>query len=403
MNFILSAIVFLFLPIAAAFEADFSGNLEGQFRHSENNDIAEAPPLFQDWKVSDFYLVYGNLNGKFTLNESKIEANWFVRYSQSELFKGPQAGPLKGIPYFSTNIFTFPSRLVARDVFQMQSVEQRNNHQTESILNKFYYEWNDGNRRFMIGRMYVNYGLGEIFNPINPFNQPTGLTSISQVAQGNDGFSYTYFLNDSHTLQFLILGDKNINNYNGNISKTLWLRGDIQANEKLQLDYVIGEDQNRYKVGGGLSYQFEESMVFFQSLYQSEKTNETHTTHLLDLMLGYDRQMTSKWHIRMESGYQKKDPSITDLTKLQRFLPSEYFVALANVYELHPLVKMSMTLINDIKSGFTYFIGKGSYSAGKNLELDHFINLPLATGQDPDNLAQQLVSLDFGIALRAFF
>jgi hypothetical protein len=91
------------------------------------------------------------------------------------------------------------------------------------------------------------------------------------------------------------------------------------------------------------------------------------------------------------------------LNDFDRFLPTEFFAAFANIFEIHPLVKVNATIINDIKSGFTYFIGKGTYSAAKNIELDHFIFLPLATGSEPDNIAQKLVTLDIGMSLRLFF
>lgn len=395
----------LLIPsLALALQTELSGNLEGQLRHSTNNDEAKAAPLYQDWQEENFYLAYGNLNGKVEMGDSRVEANWFVRYSKSELYD-PGPGPL-GVsrdPYLATRIFTFPNKLVARDVFQMQDVHQNGDHQTESILNKLYYEWDFEENRFMVGRMYVNYGLGEIFNPINPFNQPTGLTAISQVAQGNDGFSFTFFVNDRHTIQFLLLGDKSLEGYNGQIDKTVWAHGEYQVSDKLQLDYVIGEDQNRNKLGGQVSYQFEEAMVFLQGLYQSQNVKRTTpSNNLLDLMAGFDRQMTGRWHVRFEGGYQKKNRYLNP-QNFERFLPTEYFAALANVFELHPLVKLSGTLINDIKSGFTYGIVKGTYSVTRNVEAELFGFTPVGKGDEPDNLAQKLVTTDVGVSLRAFF
>ncbi len=388
---------------AFGIDVDVSGNLEAQARHAQNNDMASAAPLYQDWTEEDFYLVYGNLNGKIELGKSRIEANWFGRYAHSDLYNPSPLGPIERGPYLATNIYLFPNRLVARDMFGLQDRRQEGSYLRESIINKFYYEWDAEDTRFMVGRMYVNYGLGEIFNPINPFNQPTGLTSINQVAQGNDGLSLTYFFTDKFSMQFLVLGDKQIEEYQGPIDKTLWAHGEYQYSDKLQLDYVVGQDQNRDKLGGQASYQFEESLVFTQLLYQGPNKKNASSNNLWDVLLGYDQQLTGKWHVRFEGGYQKRNRDLTNLNDFERFLPTEYFTAFANIYEIHPLLKINATIINDIKSGFTYFIGKGTYSAGKNLELDHFIFLPLATGSGPDNLAQKLVTLDMGISLRAFF
>lgn len=405
MKRLLLPLVLMLPTLAFATGVDFSGNLEGQMRHSKNNDAAKEE-LYQNWNEADFYLAYGNLNGKMEMGDSRLEANWFVRYSKSELYNPDPYGPPGAqttAPYLATTIFTFPNKLVARDIFQLQSRDQNGDHLTESVLNKLYYEWDYEEHRFMAGRMYINYGLGEIFNPINPFNQPTALTSVSQVAQGNDGVSFTFFVNDKHTVQFLLLGDKAIEGYNGQISKTLWAHGEYQYNEKLQLDYVIGEDQNRKKIGGQASYQFEDSMVFSQVLYRSENVKkDVQSDNLWDLMFGYDEQLTSKWHLRAEGGYQKKSKYLTQ-GNFERFLPTEYFVAAANIYEIHPLVKLQGTLVYDIKSGFSYLIAKATYSFLNSMEAEVFGFTPVSKGDATDFQAQKLVTTDIGLALRAFF
>lgn len=387
----------------AKVETEISGNIEGQARHSWNNP--EADDLLQDWNEENFYLLYGNVNGKLDFGHSRLETNLFTRYSQSKLYN-PGANALgQSTPYLATQFYTFPNTLVARNVFKLEYKRQDGDHQLESVLNKLYYEWNYDEHRFMVGRMYINYGLGEIFNPLNPFNQPTGLTSISQVAQGNDGLSFTFFASDSHTIQFLLLGDKRFEGYDGKITRTIWAHGEVQLNDKIQIDYVIGEDQDRQKVGGQFIYRFEEAMAFTQVLYQTEYVdNEKPSENLWDVLLGYDQQLTALWHLRVESGYQKRDRKAPlPIGFGERFLPSEYFVALANIYEIHPLVKINGTIVNDIKSGFTYMIVKGIYDLGHNMEAELFGYVPVAKGDSTDVSVQKLVTTDVGVALRAFF
>ena len=52
----------------AEIESELSGNIEGQLRHAKNNEEAKED-LFQDWDNENFYLVYGNLNGKIEMGE----------------------------------------------------------------------------------------------------------------------------------------------------------------------------------------------------------------------------------------------------------------------------------------------------------------------------------------------
>lgn len=389
-------IVLLFLSITAWAQVDVevSGNLEGQARRSWNNDEAKDAPLFQNWDEEDFYLFYGNLNTKVEFKNSRLEANVFGRHSQSDLYENN---------YLATQIFTFPNKLVARDIFKLQHREENDRSLSELVLNKLYYEWSYDEHRFMIGRMYINYGLGEIFNPINPFNQPTGLTAISQVAQGNDGLNFTFYVNDKYSVDFYFLGDKRLDGYEGEINRTLWVHGEYQASNNLQLDYVIGEDQRRHKLGGQVSYNFTEALAFLQILYQTDYTNDDPSHPLWDVMLGMDRQMTNKWHVRIESGYQKTNRFALFESINDRFLPTEYFIALANQYEIHPLVKLGGTIINDIKSGFTYFVTRNTFDLGHNMEAEIFGYIPMAKGDEVNNLGQKLVTTDVGFALRAFF
>jgi hypothetical protein len=389
-------LLFLSSVAVAEVKSEFSGNVEAQGRFSWNNDEAKKD-LLQKWNQENFYLLFGNLSGKFDFGNSRVETNWFVRHSYSKLW---------GDNYLAPQIFNFPNRLVARDIFKLQYIKQENNYQTESILNKLFYELDIKDNKLLFGRMYINYGQGEIFNPINPFNQPTGLTAISQIAQGNDGIAFKYFMNDAHTMDFFLLGDKRFNGYDGKITRTLWVHGEVQASEKLQLDYVFGEDQKRDKIGGQANYRFEEAMVFAQVLYQSEYVNlekDRPSTHLWDVLLGFDQQLTAKWHIRTEGGYQKNNPYVNLATFGERFLPTEYFVALANQVEVHPLVKLTGTVINDLKSGFTYLIAKSTFDIGHSMEAEVYGYTPMAKGDGADNPSQKLVTSDIGVAVRAFF
>jgi hypothetical protein len=389
-------LLFIFLPLTALAElkTEISGNAEIQGRHSWNNEDARKE-FFQDWREEDFYLGYGNLNGKATFGQSTIESNVFARHSRSDLYENNFA---------AARFFNFPERLVARDLFKLQHVHQNKQTRDEVVLNKFYYQWENDEARFMAGRLYINYGLGEIFNPINPFNQPTGLTSISQVAQGNDGLGFSLFSGEKHKVDFYLLGDKRLDGYEGQIERTLWVHGEIQFTGNLAVEYVVGQDQNRDKIGTQVSYQLGDNLLFFQGLYQTALiTNKNNSNNLMDILLGYDRQLTTKWHLRMESGYQKQNRSLTGTTTTERFLPTEYFVALSNQYEIHPLVKISATLINDIKSGFTYGLAKLTLSLSDNAETEIFGYSPVARGDEADNLTQKLVTQDIGLALRGYF
>jgi hypothetical protein len=384
---------FISLPAFAQIKGEISGNAEIQGRHSWNNPQAKED-FNQRWDEEDFYLGYGNLTGKLNYSQSAIESNLFVRHSRSDLYRND---------YAATRFFNFPDKLVARDLFKLQHVHQNDETRDEVILNKLFYQWQNDDVRFTAGRMYINYGLGEIFNPINPFNQPTALTSISQVAQGNDGVGFSIFSSEKHKIDFYLLGDKRFDDYEGKISHTLWIHGELQFTGNFEAEYVLGQDQDRNKAGTQLSYQWDDNLLFFQGLYQTAYISDKQSNNLIDILLGVDRQFTQKWHVRMEAGYQKQNRYLNPFTPQDRFLPTEYFIALANQYEFHPLVKGTLTFINDVKSGFTYGLTRLTLSLSENSEGEIFGYSPVARGDRADNITQKLVTQDVGIAARIFF
>ncbi len=390
-------LLLVLLPIsvfASPLKVEFDGNIEIQTRRSWNNPEAKKiPNLNQDWKEEQHSQFVGNLGFKADYDVVHAEVNWFGRQAYSPLYFNE---------YAATQIYTFPSKLVARDVFKLQYTRVDGDHQTDSILNKFFIEWREENS-LAFGRMFINYGLGEVFNPLNPFNQPTGLTSLNNVSQGSDGFRFTLNADENHSIEFFLLGDKSQDGYENEINKTIWAHGEVKVTDSFTVDYVAGEDQKRQKFGGQLSYLLSEALIFGQVLYQTEYTDKKPSDHLWDILLGYDQQLTGKYHLRFEGGYQKKD-SFASLTSFNnRFLPTEYFASIANIYEIHPLVKLNGTFINDIKTGFTYFIGKSTWSMSDNIESELFLYSPVGKGNSTDILAQKLITTDVGVALRAFF
>lgn len=372
-----------------------TGNVEAQARHSTNPQTARDFPLRQRWRESNFSVLSANLGLRAQFQESRAELNWFSRQANSALY---QRG------YVAPRIMNFPNRLIARDVFRLNYSRQDGDQQTDSVLNKFTYELDGDDSRFTIGRMYINYGAGEIFNPINPFNQPLGLVGATNVAQGNDGARASFFLSERSSLSFFLLGDKQLAGDEDKVTRTLWLHWEYRLAQSWQFDVVGGEDQKRNKAGGQVNYLMEDAMVFLQALYSSEYVDGNPSENLWDVMLGYDNQFTPLWHTRVEMGYQETDRELglapTRFTG--RYLPYEYFAALANSYEIHPLWKLSGTVIHDVKTHFGYGLGKATWSVMNNLECDFFVFSPLYHG-NKRTLVQRLITTDVGTALRYFF
>lgn len=374
---------------------ELSGNADAQTRLANNPSTAKDLPFQQDWEQEQFSVASLNLGTKTEWRNIRLEFNGFARHAHSQLYDDN---------YIAPRFMNFPNRLVARDLFGLSHQRQDGTTQMDVVLNKFNLEHDAEDARITVGRQYINYGIGEIFNPINPFNQPLGLVGAVNVAQGNDGGRAAFFLSKRSTLQFYLFGDKR---YDSDvITKTAWLHWEFRPNDKWQLDVVGGEDQERNKAGFQVNHILGESMVFVQGLFTSNTLDNTPGENVIDVLLGYDNQFTPEWHMRVEGGYQERDDEIflTDLTRLNaRFFPFEYFLSWSNQYEIHPLVTLSGSLIHDIKTDFGYGVAKASWAFRDDWEWDLFVFTPLYRNTDESSAVQRLITTDVGTAMRVFF
>lgn len=380
-------LIFIIGPVWSV-EFEISGNVELEKRVIWNSDNSRK--LMQTWdSPADFHQGYGNLKVQSTFEDSGfIDSNIFARHQSSKLI---------GKQYLIEPTLTFPNKIVPRSLIDLSKKRSKN----EIHINKLSYQREFESFRFEIGRMFINYGHGEIFNPVNPFNHPTGLILINSFAQGNDGTRVTHFATDALTLNYFILGSKK--NANNNISApTLWISADYQLREDTQVILTGGQDLKRNKLGMEITYMGEDALVFAQSMYAKKRKNITNSEDLFKMVLGYDQQLTALWHLRFELGYQKEDKSI-DALYSESLISGEQFIGLVNKYEIHPLIKLEGTVTFDPQSDFTFLLIKSIFSVMENMELTLWGSGPINTLSTSENIKQKAVCTNLGASLQYFF
>jgi len=379
-------ILFLLLSSLTAFalETEFSGSGELQYRNSRNNP--EADKYFQTWKKTEAKIFLGQVGVKVQHQHHSVESNLFVRYLETPLLRNPNN--------LAPKFYLFPQRMVVRDLFNLKASQTSSRERVEALPTKLFYQIELEKFRVEIGRVYLTYGQGEIFNPINPFNQPTALNASAQVAQGNDGGTLTYFASQKHDLHLSIFGDKS----QGETQKTFWFRTNSRLSDQLSLMLVGGEDQKRKKAGAEVTYQGEEALYFSQIFYQKNALDQ----ESFDFLLGLDQQLHSLWHLRVEAGHQKRFKKNVS-SDTNRFLPTETFLSIGNQIEITPLLKQQVTFIYDLKSSFAYGVLKTVYEVRQDLEIEGFFLGPALKGGKASDPLQEIVTRDFGLALRGYF
>lgn len=379
----------------AAFEANFSGNLDAQTKALKNTNMAKD--LGQNWDHKKINLIYSNIKGRVMFRKTAININWFLRYSQSELYKKDYVAPRFSV---------YPNNVVLRDIFKLQKVDEADGAVSESILNEFNYEWGDQETVFHFGRVLVNFGEGYVFNPINPFMLPTAFSTLQNISQGNDGMTFYIQSARDFRIHFYIFGDKQFTDYNGQITRTLMFRGDWDYSDQIHVNYILGEDQKRHKYGFEIRYAFDKGQVFGQAVRNSQRLDKEDPGDkgLFHYLIGYEKDLTNIWTGRLELGKFDVDNTFVKANYAQNFLPQKNFAALINTIELTDIVKVQLNASVDTKSGFSYFHADINHQYAKALQLHAFISGPMSRPKEGAEFSSQRVFAgEFGFGFRSVF
>lgn len=365
------------------YEYTQTGSIGGQARLLVRRDVSP-----ERWdSPTDFYFIHGNFNPKLRINKNTLESSVFFRRADSTIYR---TNTLVKEPLL------FPKDLMAREIFDLNKNDSSATYRSDLILHKLSYVYEFEKFRFEMGRFFINYGLGETFNPINPFNLPTGLFVINDISQGSDGSRTTWFVNDNIDFNFYALGSKDYVDTSHSVHPTFYGQMEIRQ-DVLQLNFSGGLDQRRKKIGGQISYSFTDYLAFWQTFYQSSLGLQQ---GLYDMVLGLDRQVTQFWHARLEASYQQNDKGEIIST---RFLPQEYTIALAQEFEAHPLVKLKPVLTFDPETYQTYGLFKVTINATQNFDLEFYAMQYLLNRPHKEVIRQKIMSGEVGVRGQYFF
>lgn len=388
-------LLLLFNQAHAVIRSEFSGNLDAQAKKLKNSNTAEK--LDQNWDEEDMLLIYTNIKARVHFRRSKMNINWFLRYSQSDLYKDDYVAPRFSV---------YPNNVVTRNIFKLEKVDEADGAVSESILNELNYEWGDDETVFNIGRMPVTFGEGFVFNPINPFMLPTAFSTLQNINQGNDGMKFSIQSDKDFKFHFYIFGDKQFTDYNGQITRTLMFRGDWDYSDQVHINYVLGEDQKRHKYGFEVRYSFDGGQAFAQAVRNSQRLDKEDPADngLFHYVLGYEKDLTHNLSSRIEVGKFDQDNTFVEAAYNQNFLPQKNFVALINSITLTDLVKVQLNGSVDPKSGFSFFHMNVNHQYDKTLQFHVFMSGPMSRAKDESQFAAQRVFAgEFGLGFRSVF
>lgn len=379
-------------------EFDKESVLEAQYKNLSNSD--QAKDAGQDWDSEQLGSVYSNMDFNLKIFEHKFKATWFLRHGSSELFADDRLG---------LNYHFFPRKVIARDLIKMQYTHETRTTRTESILNRFTYEFGDEEFKFKIGRMYIDWGDGYIANPINPFNLPGFNGGVAKFNQGNDGLEATIQTDDRLRLKIYALQDRSFRDYQDErVTRTFFLHGWWQYKPDTEIQYILGEDNKRHKYGLQVKKSFEKGMAYFQAVRFSQRLDkqEAGEKGLSHFIVGTEYMFIPKLTTRIEFGKQEFAPELNEANHLSTtFIPLKRIMAIANSYQFNDQHSANLVYGLDGNSKFSFLNLDYTFEPRENHELFSRVLAPLSETEADESLGtlQQALATEVTLGYRFFY
>jgi hypothetical protein len=396
----LKYILTLFIFSQSLYAVDFDSKIRGTFglqtKRLENS--ATADDFGQDWEKDDAFVGYANMDVKLEILNSKFDANWFVRHAESDLYDQDKE-------YVAPFYFNFPNRVVSRNVFKTRHIQEGDNSRTESIVNQFIYEWGDQDTSFTVGRMFIEFGEGYFFNPIDPFMLPLALSTLQGVQQGNDGMAFAIDKQSDIVVNLYLLGDRQFTDFDGRITRTIFIHGDWNYSKQTHVNYILGEDQKRHKYGFEIKHNFDQGLIYTQVVRQSQRLDkeEEDDKGLGHFLVGYEKDLTKNLTTRLEFGKHDIDDTFPEAEYERNFLPVEDFVGISNLYRFNDQNFAIIQGLTDTQTRMLYLQGNFTHRLKKWFEVKVFAKGVVARSKDDDDSAQRTIPREFGMAFQSQF
>lgn len=371
--------LFLFFLFSSTALAS-SGFIRLRTYHLEN----QAQDIINSWSSEAANQFIGSYQGELSYQRAKFSYQGFLNYVDSPLYDKASS---------PANFLIFPSDLSQRDTFNLQLKNQNQRSAYLAGLNQFSIKYEFESSKLTAGRMLVKYGEGIIFNPINPFNSPNRLSHSPQLLQGNDGIKLRLTKDPKLTLNIYLLGDRTYTENHQENTKSLIIHGDWHLAEKYQLNYLLGEDQNRHFYAIEFKRKTENQLVFAQIVKAGQDLEEQNVEveSLTHYALGIEQQVLPSWKTRVELG-EFQQTRLGAPLKTNFFLPFEKAVGWINTFKIKDKIQLELDLLQELKSEAQWYRIDLEYYKNQVLETSIFASGYL---KSPPHKIQQLEQLSY--------
>lgn len=279
--------------------------------------------------------------------------------------------------YSSNQSVTYANR-DTRKLFDLSILISENNSQViYHNLDRLFLAYNTNNTRTKFGRQSITWGNGLVYNVMDIFN-PFSPTAIDKEYKTGDDMLYMQVLTDNgNDWQLIYLPRRDHNSDIQESESSLAVKYHATLSDT-DFDLLVAKHYDSEILGIGLSRPIGETMWRFDITHTV--TNDNQVTTSLITNLDYSWESFNKniyGFIELyHNGFGNKDSInihnthlIERLSRGEIFTPFTNYIAFGISIELHPLVKLTPTLIHETENSSSSLITSLEYNWKQDLSL----------------------------------
>ncbi len=232
------------------------------------------------------------------------------------------------------------------------------------FVDRLYFRQDFSSVRLVLGRQRIAWGTGRIWNPTDLFN-PINPANFSKVEKdGADAFSFKYYAGNFTDIELVINPEEQFRQLNFGVR----VRTNIH---EFDISLLGGSFEKGFVFGGDFAGNFFDAGVRGEALY----SENPFANRFVRFILGADYQLSSRLYALLE--YQHNGEGTADLSRYDIAglvtgrilnLGKEYLFA-NMVYQVHPLVSVSVGANFNLNDGSGFFSPLVTYSASSDISL----------------------------------
>jgi len=267
-----------------------------------------------------------------------------------------------------TNPFVTTNSIYSRQAIDMTwNLYENGDFKVDEYIDRLFFKQTFGDFELTLGRQRINWGVGRVWQPTDRFHPINPANYVKIEKTGADALSFKYFFGLLTDAEIVVNFKENIKNYNYGLR--------VRTNfSPFTTSLILGYFDNEPNAGFDLSGNIAGAGIRTEGIYAYNK--EHPDSSYMRFIIGIDNQFNSKIYALIEFQYNGEGTTCKYRYDFMKIITGKmmntgvYYLAETLNYQIHPLLILSINLMQNINDGSGYISPFVMWSALENLSIN---------------------------------